>query len=78
MTTEARELYCYCTGTLGQRFDEEAILYGELWVRGLVRGCAQQYLHDFCSKGTRISDIWTDKDVADVAWQIIKERRPLC
>ena len=78
MTTEARELYCYCTGTLGQRFDEEAILYGELWVRGMVRGAAQQYLHDFCSKGTRISDIWTDKDVADVAWQIIKERRPLC
>lgn len=75
MTTEARELYCYCTGTLGQRFDEEAIHNGELWVRGLVRGAAQQYLHDFCSKGNRIEDIWTEKDIADVAERIMAERK---
>jgi len=57
MTTEARELYCYCTGTHGQRFDEEAIHYGELWVRGLIRGCAQQYLHDYGSPGDKINDL---------------------
>ena len=74
MTTEARELYCYCTGTHGQRFTKEAISYGELWVRGLVRGCAMQYIHDYCSKGTRVSDIWTDEDIAEVAKQIIAER----
>lgn len=75
MTTEARELYCYCVGTLGQRFTEEEILKGGLWIRGLVRGGAQQYLHDFCSKGNRIEDIWTEKDIADVAERIMAERK---
>lgn len=75
MTTEARELYCYCTGTLGQRFDEDAIHNGELWVRGLVRGAAQQYLHDYGTPGDKINNIWTDKDIADVAEAIMAERQ---
>lgn len=75
MTIEARELYCYCTGTHGQRFTSEEIAHGELWVKGLVRGCATQYIHDYCSKGTRSCDIWTEADITEVARQIIAERR---
>lgn len=75
MTTEARELYCYCVGSNSELFDEEAIHYGELWVRGLVRGRAQQYVYEHCSKGDRIEDIWTEKDIADVAERIMAERK---
>ena len=75
MTIEARELYCYCIGTHGQRFSKEAIDYGEFWVRGIVRGCAAQYVYDFCTKGTSISDIWSDDDIVEVVGQIIAERR---
>ena len=67
MSTEARELYNYTTGTSHYNYNWQKD-FMDVW--NCVIDASRQYIHDYCSKGDQI---FSDEDIIDVTYKIYKE-----